>query len=100
MRRFGELVSCYHAPCKRLIASKLDLNMRRFGQKCDHVQTNMGDPVACATARAAAKSLTRSAAYQRNDGQCLGFSGDGPEKRLRRSPVTSARADAQVALAR
>jgi hypothetical protein len=31
------------SPCPLLVASKLGPNMRRFGPKCDHVWTRMGD---------------------------------------------------------
>src|ERR1700716_3210107 len=45
VRRFGELVSSYHAPCNGLIASKLDLNVCRFGRNCDDVLTKRGDQI-------------------------------------------------------
>ncbi len=46
VRRLAELVCCCHAPRNRLMAVKLDLSMRRFGQNSDHVLTKRGDQVA------------------------------------------------------
>jgi hypothetical protein len=46
VRRLAELVSGCHAPRQRLIAVKLDLNMRRFRRNCDYVLTKRGDQVA------------------------------------------------------
>jgi hypothetical protein len=52
------------SPCPLLIASKLGPNMRRFGRKCDHVWTRIGDPVAGRRLRCS-KTGRRSASDER-----------------------------------